>query len=122
MIPLLTREAVRGLDRDAAERLGLPTIVLMENAGRGAFDAIVARFGACLANVVVVVPLQPTPQSSWRFSPTAFFRQVRASVAVTPPAVFTSQIHVGLHACAPTAACQRLVERTRPYHGRWPDR
>src|SRR5688572_15933742 len=54
MIPLLSRDAVRGLDRDAAERLGVPGLVLMENAGRGAFDAIVARFADALAKVVIV--------------------------------------------------------------------
>lgn len=32
----LTREEVRGLDARAALELGLPTLVLMENAGRGA--------------------------------------------------------------------------------------
>lgn len=54
MIPLLTREAVRALDADAIERLGVPGIVLMENAGRGATEAIVARFGDRLGRVVVV--------------------------------------------------------------------
>lgn len=54
MIPLLSREAVRGLDRDAAGRLGVPGLVLMENAGRGAFDAIRARFGDALERVVIV--------------------------------------------------------------------
>lgn len=32
----LTREEVRGLDARAVQELGLPTLVLMENAGRGA--------------------------------------------------------------------------------------
>ncbi len=32
----LSREEVRGIDARAAEGLGLPTLVLMENAGRGA--------------------------------------------------------------------------------------
>lgn len=54
MIPLLGRDAVRGLDRDAADRLGVPGLVLMENAGRGAFDAIRARFGDRLERVVIV--------------------------------------------------------------------
>jgi NAD(P)H-hydrate epimerase len=54
MIPLLSREAVRGLDRDAADRLGVPGLVLMENAGRGAFDAIRVRFADALERVVIV--------------------------------------------------------------------
>jgi NAD(P)H-hydrate epimerase len=32
----LSRHEVRGIDLEAAEKLGLPTLVLMENAGRGA--------------------------------------------------------------------------------------
>jgi hydroxyethylthiazole kinase-like uncharacterized protein yjeF len=44
MIPLVTREVSRALDRDAVERLGLPSIVLMENAGRVATDVLRARF------------------------------------------------------------------------------
>jgi NAD(P)H-hydrate epimerase len=54
MIPLLSRQAVRGLDRDAEARLGVPGLVLMENAGRGAFEAIRARFGDALDHVVIV--------------------------------------------------------------------
>ncbi len=34
----LSRDEVRGIDARAAEDLGLPTLVLMENAGRGAAD------------------------------------------------------------------------------------
>jgi NAD(P)H-hydrate epimerase len=54
VIPLLSAAEVRALDRDASERLGVPGHVLMENAGRGAFDAIVARFPHALRRVVVV--------------------------------------------------------------------
>ena len=54
MIPLLSRRAVRDLDRDAVDRLGVPGLVLMENAGRGAFEAIDKRFGDALERVVIV--------------------------------------------------------------------
>ncbi len=54
MIPLLSRQAVRALDRDAVERLGLPSLLLMENAGRGAFEAIMAELPQALARVVIV--------------------------------------------------------------------
>lgn len=53
MIPLLSREAVRAIDADAVQRLKVPSIVLMENAGRGATDAIVARFADRLERVVI---------------------------------------------------------------------
>ncbi len=38
--PVLTRSAVRELDRRAVEQYGVPSIVLMENAGRGVADTI----------------------------------------------------------------------------------
>lgn len=34
----MTRDEVRAFDRDAIERVGLPGVVLMENAGRGCVD------------------------------------------------------------------------------------
>ena len=43
MIPVvrpLSREEVRSIDRRAAEEFGLPALVLMENAGRGAADLL----------------------------------------------------------------------------------
>lgn len=54
MIALLPRRAVRALDADAAARLGVPTLVLMENAGLGALEAIAARFAERLGRVAVV--------------------------------------------------------------------
>jgi hydroxyethylthiazole kinase-like uncharacterized protein yjeF len=54
MIPLLCRDALRALDRDAAERLGLPGLLLMENAGRGAFEVISAAYPRALERVVVI--------------------------------------------------------------------
>lgn len=39
----LTREEVRAIDRRAAEEFGLPTLVLMENAGRGAAEWLAPR-------------------------------------------------------------------------------
>ena len=53
MIPLLTREQVRAVDADAVERLELPSLVLMENAGRGATDVLVDRFAGRLERVVI---------------------------------------------------------------------
>lgn len=40
--PRLSRDEVRAFDRRATEELGLPAIVLMENAGRSAAEAILA--------------------------------------------------------------------------------
>ncbi len=53
MIPLFTRDAARALDSEAVERLGVPTLLLMENAGRGAFDVLRAEYGTALARVAI---------------------------------------------------------------------
>ena len=47
----LTRAEVRDLDRQAIEEFGLPGIVLMENAGRGATEKLLS---ACVSGRVVV--------------------------------------------------------------------
>ncbi len=39
-IPVLSREAVREVDRRAIEEFGIPGLVLMENAGRGCADLL----------------------------------------------------------------------------------
>jgi hydroxyethylthiazole kinase-like uncharacterized protein yjeF len=59
MKPVFTAEEMRGLDRHAIERLGIPGPTLMENAGRGAAEAILqelrnARRTPRGAHVVVV--------------------------------------------------------------------
>jgi NAD(P)H-hydrate epimerase len=40
-MPGLTREQAREVDRRAVEEFGLPSVVLMENAGRGACDLLI---------------------------------------------------------------------------------
>ncbi|MAQ17681.1 MAG: bifunctional ADP-dependent NAD(P)H-hydrate dehydratase/NAD(P)H-hydrate epimerase [Sandaracinus sp.] len=52
-MPLLGKEAVRALDTASIAR-GVPGIVLMENAGRGATEAILARFGDHLQRPLIV--------------------------------------------------------------------
>jgi NAD(P)H-hydrate epimerase len=48
----LSRDEVRGIDARAAEELGLPTLVLMENAGRGA-AVLLGERAAAGARVVI---------------------------------------------------------------------
>src|SRR3954470_15042567 len=48
----LSRDEVRSIDRRAAEEFGLPTLVLMENAGRGAAE-LIARDLAPGSRVVI---------------------------------------------------------------------
>lgn len=54
MLPLLTRAAARDADRHAIEALGVPGVVLMENAGRGAFEVMVREHPALLERVLLV--------------------------------------------------------------------
>ena len=68
----LSREEVRQLDREAADRLALPTAILMENAGRGA-----ARW---LADLL----LKTTPSNDWEspgYGSAAAAALIRAVVA-----------------------------------------
>lgn len=53
MIPLLSPEESRALDRHAIDGLGVPGVVLMENAGLGAYRALVERFAGHLGAPVI---------------------------------------------------------------------
>lgn len=52
---LVTAAEMREIDRQAIEVIGLPGVVLMENAGRGAADAIERRFAAHRPGPVLVL-------------------------------------------------------------------
>lgn len=54
MQQLFTRDESRDVDRAAIEELGVPSLVLMENAGRGATDLICRSFADRLGRVVLV--------------------------------------------------------------------
>lgn len=55
MIPLATAEEMRRADRRVIEELGVPGLVLMENAGRGAADAVERVLGPVRGRRVAVV-------------------------------------------------------------------
>jgi len=65
MLPLWNRDAVRALDAAAVTQLGLPSIVLMENAGRGALDRIAVRFPERLREVVLVGGVGQNGGDAW---------------------------------------------------------
>lgn len=50
----LSREEVRSLDVLAADEFGLPTLVLMENAGRGAADRLAELAGGSTPRVLIL--------------------------------------------------------------------
>ena len=55
MIPLVTADEMRRADRRASERFGVSSLLLMENAGRAAADAIERAWGMVGGRRVVVV-------------------------------------------------------------------
>ena len=74
MIPLLSREAVRALDADAVARLGVPSSILMENAGRGAFEEIARRYPERLAQAVIVGGVGQNGGDGWVIARHLFLR------------------------------------------------
>ncbi len=55
LIPLATAEEMRRADRRVTERYGVPSLLLMENAGRGAADALERALGPVRGRRVAVV-------------------------------------------------------------------
>ena len=51
----MSRDEVRAFDRWAIEQLGLPGVVLMENAGRGCVEVIVQRLGGTADKTVAIL-------------------------------------------------------------------
>jgi NAD(P)H-hydrate epimerase len=50
----LAREEVRELDRRAIQEFGIPSLILMENAGRGAAEIFVKHFAAVAKSVLIL--------------------------------------------------------------------
>ncbi len=65
MIPLLTRAEVRALDAGAVSELGLPSVVLMENAGGQAAAQIRARCADQLGHVLVLGGVGQNGGDAW---------------------------------------------------------
>lgn len=53
MLPILSREQSRELDQHLIAKLGIPSSILMENAGRGASDVIEREFPRAVSSLVV---------------------------------------------------------------------
>jgi hydroxyethylthiazole kinase-like uncharacterized protein yjeF len=79
MLPLLTREGSRAIDLDASTRLGVPSAVLMENAGRGACDVLCERLGSALSRVLVVGGLGQNGGDAWVLARQLLLRGRRAT-------------------------------------------
>ncbi|MBN1446867.1 MAG: NAD(P)H-hydrate dehydratase [Bacteroidetes bacterium] len=55
MLPVYTSEEMRGCDAAAISTYGIPGIVLMENAARGAVDAVEEFFGAAAGRWILII-------------------------------------------------------------------
>lgn len=85
MRALLTRDEARAMDRAAAEELGLPTLVLMENAGRGAAEVILGRHREHLGHVLVVGGVGQNGGDAWVVARHLLLAGVRASCFLVSP-------------------------------------
>jgi ADP-dependent NAD(P)H-hydrate dehydratase / NAD(P)H-hydrate epimerase len=85
MRPLFSRGESREFDRHASEQLRVPGIVLMENAGRGAAEAILARFPDALELVVVVGGPGQNGGDAWVVARHLLAAEVRVVSFVTAP-------------------------------------
>ncbi len=86
-------------------------VVVLGNVVVGSGSVVVAVLIVELVVVVDVVTVEEVVvvahgQLSVTAWPTAFFRQMSASLAVIPPPPLVSQMHSGVHTCEPTAACK----------------
>ena len=52
---LLTAAQMRELDRQAIEDIGIPGVVLMENAGRGAVDSLCHRWSQLFPGPILIL-------------------------------------------------------------------
>jgi hydroxyethylthiazole kinase-like uncharacterized protein yjeF len=55
MIPLVSSAEMRAIDEAAIQRFGVPSLDLMERAGRGVVEALVSHFGPVLGRSVLVL-------------------------------------------------------------------
>jgi NAD(P)H-hydrate epimerase len=55
MTPILTAAEMRRADKNAIEQLGIPSLVLMENAARGACDLLIHQLGSLKGKRVAIV-------------------------------------------------------------------
>jgi NAD(P)H-hydrate epimerase len=99
--PVLTREQVRRVDALAIERYGMSGLVLMENAGRGAVDALLAfdpsllAFDPSLLTTQSALPLAGPPRGpggSAERSGSAIPEGVALRLTATPSRDVTPQI------------------------------
>ncbi|MFT3922520.1 MAG: NAD(P)H-hydrate dehydratase [Myxococcales bacterium] len=100
MKPLLRRDAVRALDRDAIERLKVPGVVLMENAGLGAAQLLMREFsGAALERVLIVGGVGQNGGDAWVVARQLALRGIRPRcVLVGDPAKVQGDAAVNLQA------------------------
>jgi NAD(P)H-hydrate epimerase len=81
----LTRAESRDVDRRAIEELGIPGIVLMENAGRGVVDVLMNR-EPCPRNVLILCGKGNNGGDGFVIARHLLIREVAVQVAIFTPA------------------------------------
>jgi hydroxyethylthiazole kinase-like uncharacterized protein yjeF len=84
MRPLLTRREALEHDRTAIAA-GVPGVILMENAARGAVDAIVARLGSALSRPLVIGGVGMNGGDAWGVARHLLVRGHRPGVLLVGP-------------------------------------
>lgn len=112
MRPLFSRAESRAFDRDAVERLRVPSLLLMENAGRGAAEAILERFHDRLDLAVVVGGPGQNGGDAWVVARHLLSAGARVVSFVTvPPERITGDARVNFDALVGMGEAPRPLER-----------
>ena len=83
MIPVLSREQMRDFDRHAIEVCRVPSLVLMENAGRNAASVILRALDGSRSKIVVVAGPGNNGGDGFVVARRCFWWQIRSSSAET---------------------------------------
>jgi hypothetical protein len=107
-VVVVTFETVVVTGRVDVVTAGCELLELVLDVG-GAVVVVVLVVGSknvVVVTVVVVMVVEGDPHGHWNVTPwpTAFLRQISASVAVVPPPPLVSQMHAGSHVSEPSAA------------------
>jgi hydroxyethylthiazole kinase-like uncharacterized protein yjeF len=111
MIPLLSREEVRAIDARAIDA-GVPGIVLMENAGRGAAELLLERLRGRLSRPLILGGTGQNGGDAWVVARHLAIRGITSDVfLVGDPAKVSGDARTSLRALEAIGIAPRVVDR-----------